>query len=67
MEMHPAGEPGLPNALAQRLEPLHVLRCKINIFCPLFFFFERLITLLGVWDKDAGCLQRILVALAELA
>lgn len=56
----------MPNALAQRLEPLHVLRCKINIFCSLFFF-ERVITLLGVWDKEAGCLQRILVALAELA
>lgn len=66
MELHPAGQPGLLNALAWRLEPLHLLRCKNKHFLHFFLFLERVITLLGVWDKDAGCLWRILVALAKL-
>lgn len=49
MEMHPAGEPALSNALARTLEPLHMLRCKIK-----HFLLKRVITLPGVWYRRPG-------------
>lgn len=40
---------------------------KISTSFTFCFFWERVIILLGVWDKDPRCLQKILVALAGLA